>query len=480
MLFNTWTFGAFLVITLAVYWSLPRRGQNYWLLLAGYVFYGWWDWRFLILLWITTVVDYFVAHRIHEASDVRVKRRWLTFGLSVGLGILGVFKYFDFFSISFARLMGVLGWELSPFLLNVILPVGVSFYTFQSLAYTIDVYRGRVTPSRDPLDYAVFVAFFPQLEAGPIERAQNMLPQIGRERSIDYADIQYGVWLILIGLVKKMAVADLCAPVVQQLFDDPAAYARSDLLLGIYLFSLQIYGDFSGYTDIARGCARLMGFQIMLNFRQPYFSKSVGEFWERWHISLSTWLRDYLYISLGGNRRGTRRTYWNLFVTMLLGGLWHGANWTFVVWGVLHGSYLALHRRLFGAGGKRRRDEAGREGAVGLVERLWRLVSVLVTFHCVALAWVFFRAETIHGARDYLVNLVHSSAAAQISWTEPKRMVPVVWLFGLDLWFWLKDDDRHILMMPSFWRGLLFGILLVILIIWGSSAGDVPFIYFQF
>ena len=342
MLFNSYEYALFLIVVLVAYHLLlKRRLQNVVLLLASYWFYAAWDARFLSLIWISTIVDYTVGLRIQASRDAGRAQRgryWLGLSLATNLGLLGFFKYYGFFIDSAVDFLQGFGFSASPSTLSVILPVGISFYTFQTLSYTFDVWRGSLAPTRNALDFALFVAFFPQLVAGPIERASRLLPQIQRDRSVASADVSTGIYLILTGLVRKVVIADTAGLIADKYFADPASHGGLELVVGILLYTLQIYGDFAGYSNIARGSARLLGFELMRNFRHPYFSASVTEFWQRWHISLSTWLRDYLYIPLGGNRRGVRRTYVNLLATMLLGGLWHGASWNFVIWGGLQGS----------------------------------------------------------------------------------------------------------------------------------------------
>lgn len=346
MLFHSTTFALFFAVVFPLYCVLSHRFQNRWLLGASLVFYGWWDWRFLALMVAAASLDFVAALIIHGTDDEHVRRRWLMVSLVGNLGTLAFFKYFNFFVESFQASLGWLGVSASSSTLSIVLPIGISFYTFQALSYTIDVYRRQLTPVRNYADYLLFVTFFPQLVAGPIERATTLLPQILGPRRITWDHLSTGAWLIVLGLFKKTAIADLAASVADPVFAQPELHSSAALWLGVYAFALQIYADFSGYSDMARGLARMMGFELMVNFEQPYFAASVTEFWRRWHISLSTWLKDYLYVPLGGNRCGQAKTYRNLMITMLLGGLWHGASWNFVIWGGLHGLYLALHRIL--------------------------------------------------------------------------------------------------------------------------------------
>jgi D-alanyl-lipoteichoic acid acyltransferase DltB (MBOAT superfamily) len=464
--FNSWSYVALLVAVVAVHRYLPKRGQNLLILAASYLFYGAWDWRFLSLLWFSTIVDYAVGRALGRTDDPIRRRRLLWASLATNLGLLATFKYFDFFTESFANLMADIGWQVDAPTLQVILPVGISFYTFQTLSYTIDVYRRELEPTRDPLAFAVYVAFFPQLVAGPIERAGRLLPQFETRREpVDNATAWSGIHLIAQGLVKKVAIADLVAPYVADAFGDAADAGAAALALGVIGFGLQIYGDFSGYTDIARGSSRLLGIELIRNFEQPYLSTSITDFWRRWHMSLSTWLRDYLYIPLGGNRTG--HTARNLMITMLLGGLWHGAAWTFVLWGGLHGLYLMIHRR-FG----RRPDHAG-------LPTTRELPALALTWVAVHLAWVLFRAEDLGQAWD----VVGGIATMRLGWFDARA----AWIIGLaflvtlamDVDLRRRDTQRAFVTKPAVVRGLVYGLAAVIFVV-ASGSEPVPFIYFQF
>jgi D-alanyl-lipoteichoic acid acyltransferase DltB (MBOAT superfamily) len=476
VIFNSFQFFVFLAIVLTAYWLLSHRRQNLLLLLASYVFYGWWDYRFLSLILISTVVDFFVAQRLHREVDRFRRRRWLFVSLGVNLGILAIFKYFDFFVDSAVSLLDSVGFAAHPPTLAIVLPVGISFYTFQTISYTFDVYRKRIEPERNLLTFGVYVAFFPQLVAGPIERAQHLLPQIQAVRvrpSIE--KLWSGSWLILTGLFKKIVLADGLASVVQTRFDSPDQHGGLSLLIGVYAFAIQIYGDFSGYSSIARGVSRLFGIELMRNFEQPYLSTSISQFWRTWHISLSTWLWDYLYVPLGGNRRGTRRVYINLALTMLLGGLWHGAAWTFVVWGGLHGLYLSAHR-VVGAYEPRGRPVAPR------ISDLWR---VALTFHLVAFAWIFFRADSLGAAIDYIqgafarLGSVAAGDGGSLAAQAAGVLVFGVMLFALD---WI-DRNRERYQPLEVWSPLVLGTAMAVMIaglLVFSGDTVVPFIYFQF
>jgi alginate O-acetyltransferase complex protein AlgI len=388
MVFTELRFFVFFFVVLAIYWALRGNvARKVLLLVTSYLFYSAWDWRFASLLLVSTVIDHVAAHRLDAESSVARKRRWLVLSLVANLGILGFFKYFNFFVESGVELLGWLRIPVDAPTLAIVLPLGISFYTFQSMSYSIDVYRGHASP-RPLLDFAVFVAFFPQLVAGPIVRASDFLPQLETARRWAAVAVRPALTIFLVGYIKKACVADNVAPIVDLYFAEPAAFDAAAAWLAVLLYAVQIYCDFSGYTDMAIGTARLLGYELCLNFDAPYFASSFTVFWRRWHISLSTWLRDYLYIPLGGNRGSTAATYRNLILTMLLGGLWHGAAWTFVVWGAIHGALLAIERAL---------------GLVpGRARGFRRALGIVVTFWLVCVAWIFFRAD---GFGDALVVL---------------------------------------------------------------------------
>ncbi len=390
MLFNSFEYLAFLPIVFILYWVLskqPIRYQNIVLLLASYVFYGWWDWRFLSLIALSTITDYVVGLKVYNAKSKISKKRWLWLSIIFNIGLLGFFKYFNFFINSWVDLLAAMGYTgQSIWTLNIILPVGISFYTFQTMSYSIDIYREKLKPTKDFIAFAAFVSFFPQLVAGPIERATNLVPQFLKKRVFAYQNISTGVKLMIWGFFMKLVVADRAAIYVNAVFNNTEHHEGLTFIAATVLFAFQIYGDFAGYSLIAIGTAKLFGFDLMTNFRRPYFSASVSEFWTRWHISLSTWFRDYLYIPLGGNRVAKPRWLFNLFVTFLVSGLWHGANWTFVVWGALNGIYLIVEALLF---------KKNRKG----------IFNVLITFCLINFAWIFFRANSIESAL-YIVKTI--------------------------------------------------------------------------
>jgi len=378
MLFNSFDYLLFLPIVFITYWLLHKKHawQNILLLVASYVFYAWWDWRFLSLIIYSSLVDYLIGKKIHKENLPQSKKRLLLLSLFSNLGLLAVFKYYNFFASSFSQLMLSVGWEVDSLTLNIILPVGISFYTFQTLSYTIDIYSGNIKPTNNLVSFFTYVSFFPQLVAGPIERAKNLIPQIESKRtfSIDY--FKEGLLQIFIGLFRKIVIADNLGIYVDSIYSDVTIHNSTSLLLATIFYAFQIYFDFAGYSDIAIGSAKLFGFQFGKNFNAPYFSRSLTEFWRKWHISLSSWLRDYLYISLGGNRNGKIKMYRNLMITMLLGGLWHGSSWNFVIWGGIHGVFLAMEKFVFSK----------------LNMKNFNFLGILYTFVVVLISWVFFRA----------------------------------------------------------------------------------------
>jgi alginate O-acetyltransferase complex protein AlgI len=485
MVFNSFEYGIFLALVVILCWSLPRhRWQNILLLGASYLFYARWDWRFLGLILLSTIVDFFTARAMPEASG---NRRKLLFALSLitDLGILGFFKYFNFFVDSAASLLNTVGIQAAPSTLQIILPIGISFYTFQALSYTIEVYRGNLQPTRNFVNYALFIAFFPQLTAGPIERAARMLPQIENPRSIDGERVESGLVLILLGLFKKMVIADVAASLIDpELFGFAAQVPASEVLAAVYLFTIQVYADFSGYSDIARGSARLLGFELMENFNQPYFAANIADFWRRWHISLSTWLRDYIFFPFSRaklRRFGSRYSTWIQIaahiLTMLASGLWHGANWTFVLWGGLHGLYLSAHRLLLNSKllPIKIRSSAGK--------RLLLVFSILVTFHLVLIAWVLFRAPSLAQASAIYRKMSEFLTTGTVGEAGLTIFVPVILLYALMLSLDAAQIATHThtftIRLPAPIRTLLYTVSILCLIVF-SIKPYVPFIYFQF
>jgi len=475
MLYNSWEYLAFLLVVLVFYYMLQTRWQNVLLLAASYFFYGWWDYRFLSLLLISTVTDYFCALKIENAQKQGAKRFYLTLSIVINLGLLGFFKYFNFFVDSAASLLSSIGFQPNEYTLKIILPVGISFYTFQTLSYTIDVYRKKMKPTKNMVDFALFVSFFTQLVAGPIERATRLLHQIENKRNVDFSKIRSGIFLIFLGLFKKIAIADGIAKVIDPCFTNPYSYLSGELWTGAYLFSIQIYCDFSGYSDMARGTGKLLGIDIMKNFNHPYLSKSVTEFWQRWHISLSTWLRDYLYIPMGGNRKGKLRTYLNLMTVMVLGGLWHGASWNFVLWGGLHGFYLSVHRFFTSLFSKEQSSEKPDQDTI-----VSKTVKILFIFHLVSLTWIFFRCPDLNTSLFYLLKLSSDYFIPNISLMNIAQFMffalPVI---IIDLSQERTNDEHSMLKWPFPIRALVY-IYMFLMMLYMSPEKNVPFIYFQF
>ncbi len=472
MLFTSWVFVPFILLVLFLYYVLPFRWQNRMLLVASGIFYGWWDWRFLILLLVSTSIDFFIGLKLIKTEDEKRRKHLLFLSMTANLGILAFFKYFNFFIASTTDLLHTLHIPAPVLYLNVLLPVGISFYTFHAMSYTIDIYRHKMTPISDFLDYMLFVLYFPQLVAGPIARAAALIPQVVHPRKVTRDQIAEGLWLILWGYFKKMIVADNLAPLVNQVFDARQTPGGAQCLFAVYAFAFQIYCDFSGYTDIARGLGKLMGFELALNFNLPYIARNPPEFWHRWHISLSTWLRDYLYIPLGGNRHGTAKTYRNLMLTMLIGGLWHGAAWHFVLWGGYHGLLLSGHRLLFGDG---RKPERARKPNPFL-----RIMNVVLMFHATCLGWLFFRAASLVQVKTILVHIftdfVLDTAATK---TIASVAIYVGMLCLLEAWIQNADDPRKRPLWNWGAGPLVVSALFLLLLILMPETGT-AFLYFQF
>jgi D-alanyl-lipoteichoic acid acyltransferase DltB (MBOAT superfamily) len=486
MLFNSADYALFLPLVLLVYILLRRAGlraQNAWLLVASYVFYGWWDWRFLGLLFGTTLNDYLVGLGLERAERQARRRALILLSIGVNLGVLGFFKYYNFFVASFIDAFARIGVTLSAPTLKVILPVGISFYTFQALTYTIAVYRREMRAVRDPVGFFAYVAFFPQLVAGPIERARHLLPQFFVPRVLQPEAFASGLRQILWGFFCKLVVADNCATVVNTIFNHPGPRPGSVALIGSVLFAFQIYADFSGYSHIALGTARLFGFELMQNFATPYFSQSAPEFWRRWHISLSSWFRDYVYIPLGGNRTSKPRQALNLLVTFTLSGLWHGANWTFIVWGILNGLYVVP--RVF-IGEPLARPASSRNTLIRVPTVAAR---ILFTFALTVLAWVFFRAPTISaawtvlgeiGSRSLLTSPISGLRSLGVLTTTGYAVLAITFLLALEWWqrdkrFALELGDRATLVT---WPAC--AAVFVVTLFFRYTGVSLDFIYFQF
>jgi alginate O-acetyltransferase complex protein AlgI len=476
MLFNSFQFLLFLPVVLAIYYPLPHKAQNRFLLLASMFFYASWDWRFLAPLLITTSIDFWCARcmgAIISAQGLTSARKpYLILSVVANLGLLGFFKYCNFFVSSTGGLLRAFGGHLNPWTLKVILPVGISFYTFQALSYTIDVYRGQLHATNSYLDFLLAVLYFPHLVAGPIQRANSLLPQVTKPRQPTWDGIVAGIHLIVWGYFKKVYIADNLAPLVNQLFSEPHPGGFHVLLAG-YAFAFQIYCDFSGYTDIARGIAKLMGFEFMINFHLPYFSRNPAEFWRRWHISLSTWMRDYLYVPLGGNRRGRTRMLTNLMITMVLAGLWHGAAWTFVLWGCYHGllllGYHALEPPLSRAWSVRPQ----------LGKRLLDALSVLLFFQATCYGWLIFRANSVHQLAVMTAALWHPlrgvdlELASRIAWLAmPLVAIQIIQRLSR------RTDFLNFRWVTLEIRTACYAVLLYLVLFRGGSPKS--FIYFQF
>lgn len=474
MVFNSLLFVAFFVVVYALYRLLPHRAQNWMLVAASYYFYAAWDWRFLSLLVGSTVVDFFVARYIGRTREPGRRRLALVLSLAFNLGMLGFFKYFGFFAESLAVLFRAIGWHLDPVTLHVILPIGISFYTFMTISYVIDVYRGQIQPTDNFIDFALFVSYFPHLVAGPILRAPLLLPQIARPRTITRAQIAEGLWLAGWGYFQKMFVADNLARLVDAVFAPSASPGGLDVLAGVYAFAFQIYGDFAGYSNIARGVSKLMGIELNVNFLFPYFVTSPQAFWRNWHISLSTWLRDYLYIPLGGNRGSGMRTTRNLMITMLLGGLWHGAAWTFVIWGAYQGLMLVIGRTLM-AWREPRRITA----PAGLN---WQTIALgLVMFHVTCYGWLIFRAESFEQIMTFTRLLVTDLRPSATTW--PSLVRPLLLIVTPLLAVHAYQARRGSESAPLGWapapRYALYGAMFYLVLLFGNFQGA-QFIYFQF
>ena len=476
MLFNSLDFAIFLPIVFVLYWfgtngNLTR--QNRLLLVASYFFYSCWDYRFLFLLMFSTLLDYFTGLKM--VDDPQRKKFWFWLSISVNIGFLGIFKYYNFFIQSFAAALHPLSISMDVWTLNVILPVGISFYTFHGLSYVIDIYKERIQPERNFVDYAVFVTFFPLLVAGPIERATHLLPQIQRERHFDYQKGIDGLRQILWGLFKKIVIADNCAMHANTIFNNASDYSGSTLALGAVLFAFQIYGDFSGYSDIAIGTARLFGIELLRNFAYPYFSRDIAEFWRRWHISLSSWFRDYLYIPLGGSKTGTWMKIRNTFIIFLVSGFWHGANWTFIVWGGLNALYF-LPLLLM----KKNRTHLGTVAAGKYLPSVKEAFQMILTFFLTTFAWIFFRAADMTAAINYISHLF-SPSFFHIPEIFPKTILLLLGFFTFIEWMGREQPyaiAKLGLSMPSLVRwGAYYALMGAIFYFAGAEQA---FIYFQF
>ncbi|MFL1896334.1 MBOAT family O-acyltransferase [Aquimarina sp. 2-A2] len=482
MLFNSIDFAIFLPIVFILYWFVTNKNltlQNFLIVAASYCFYGWWDWRFLSLILFSTLVDYFVGRklRLEESQTKRKVLLWIS--ILVNLGFLGFFKYYNFFLDNFITAFSFFGSEIKANSLNIILPVGISFYTFQTLSYTIDVYKRKLEPTKDFIAFSAFVSFFPQLVAGPIERATHLLPQFYKKRNFDYVKAVDGMRQILWGLFKKIVIADNCAEYANLIFNNSADYSGSTLVLGALFFTFQIYGDFSGYSDIAIGTSRLFGFDLMRNFNFPYFSRDIAEFWRRWHISLSTWFRDYLYIPLGGSKGGTWMKVRNTFIIFIVSGFWHGANWTFIVWGALNAIYFLP---LLLTNNNRNNLEIVAYGKS--FPSFKELFYILLTFSMTVFSWIFFRANSIKHAVNYISEILSLSL-----FTIPKfdgvrdALITILFVVIFVIIEWKGREGQYaIAHLGTKWKlpiRYAFYYTLIIAILWFGGR-EQQFIYFQF
>lgn len=486
MLFNSIEFGVFLPLLFVLYWFVTHQNlklQNLLLLIASYVFYGWWDWRFLLLIIFSSSLDYFIGLQLSKTEKAAPRKRWLLTSIFVNLGFLFFFKYYNFFIESFVESFSFFGAKSSIQTLNIILPVGISFYTFQTLSYTIDVYQKKLKPTQDILAFFAFVSFFPQLVAGPIERASNLLPQFYHKRKFDQFQAIDGMRQILWGLFKKIVIADNCAVYVNEIFNNQEDYGGMILLLGGVLFMLQIYGDFSGYSDVAIGVSRLFGFRLMKNFAFPFFSLDVAEFWRRWHISLSTWFRDYLYIPLGGSKRGKQIGIRNMFIIFIVSGFWHGANWTFIVWGCLNALFIAP---LFISNHNRHHLDIVAAGKV--LPSLKEFFQMALTFLLLTITFIIFRADSVSVAFEMIYKIFFDFKTSvlelrSVANSFQTTMTHACYIIGFMLIEWLQRHREHALhldelRMPRIVRwGIYYTVLFSIFFVHGHQQ---DFIYFQF
>ncbi|CAM3646421.1 MBOAT family O-acyltransferase [Flavobacterium gelidilacus] len=477
MFFNSVSFAIFLPIVFVLYWLVfnkSKTSQNTILILASYYFYSCWDWRFLFLLVFSTLLDYFSAIMMENSSTDTKRKIWLWLTVGINLGFLGVFKYYDFFASSFAVLLNGFGLKAHPYLLELVLPVGISFYTFHGLSYVIDTYYKRITAERNFIDYSLFVSYFPLLVAGPIERATHLLPQVKIKRDFNFEKAKEGIYQIIWGLVKKVVIADSCATYANAIFDHYESMNSLTLLLGAVYFAFQIYGDFSGYSDIALGTSKLFGIDLLKNFNYPYFSRDIAEFWRRWHISLSSWFKDYLYIPLGGSKGGTWMKVRNTFIIFIVSGFWHGANWTFIIWGFLNALYflpLLLQNK----------NRANMDSIVlgRNLASIKTLVSMLFTFSLTCFAWIFFRSKSIVEAFGYIKRMF-SNFHFESQYLNNERynfeLLLLVLIFVLVEWYSRTREEP----LSGKFSWIKVTLALIALLTLGVYSDYKEFIYFQF
>lgn len=483
MLFNSLDFAIFLPIFFILYWYVTNRNlqlQNFLIVVASYIFYGWWDWRFLFLIFFSSITDYIIGKCLQITEKEKYRKTLLWISIVTNIGFLGFFKYYNFFVDSFVTAFSFFGKSISVNSLDIILPVGISFYTFQTLSYTIDVYKRKLEPAKDIISFLAFVSFFPQLVAGPIERATNLLPQFYKKRVFEYDKAIDGMRQMLWGLFKKVVIADNCAEYANAIFNNYTDFSGSTLVLGAIFFTFQIYCDFSGYSDMAIGMSRLFGFNLMKNFAFPYFSRDIAEFWRRWHISLSTWFRDYLYIPLGGSKGSLLKIVRNTFIIFLVSGFWHGANWTFIIWGFLNALYflpLLLVKR------NRRNLDIVAENRV--LPTIKELLSMLTTFFLTVFAWIFFRAESVSQAFSY-INRIFTKELLKLpviigSGKKELLVILLTMIFVIIEWIGRRNEYAIEKLFISNKRWIRWGFYYIILLVIFLMAGkEQEFIYFQF
>ena len=478
MLFNSIDFAIFLPIVFVLYWFVFNsrlKIQNFLLVVSSYVFYGWWDWRFLSLIIFSSMVDYLIGIKLLNENNPIKRKLFLWISITVNLGFLGFFKYYNFFIDNFSIAFSFFGSKISPNTLNIILPVGISFYTFQTLSYTIDVYKRKLEPTKDIISFFAFVSFFPQLVAGPIERATNLLPQFYKKRKFIYSQAVDGLRQIVWGFFKKIVIADNCAEYANMIFNDSDSYSGSTLVMGALFFTFQIYGDFSGYSDIAIGTSRLFGLNLRQNFAFPYFSRDIAEFWRRWHISLSTWFRDYLYIPLGGSRGKIRMKVRNIFIIFIVSGFWHGANWTFIVWGFLNALYF-LPLMLT----KRNRLNLEIVALNKILPSIREFFAMGITFSLTVFAWIFFRANSIAHAVTYVKD-IFTSSLFKIPEIRPTYLILLIFVFMVIEWMGRNQKYGIETFLFNKPRSIRWGFYMIIIAsVFIFSNRQQEFIYFQF
>ena len=476
MLFNSVQFFIFFLCVFLAYRYLNHKWQNRFLLIASYYFYGSWDWRFLSLLWISTIVDFYCGQAIEKNTAKVIRKKFLIYSIITNLGILGFFKYYNFFAGNLQFVLSSWGVVIPLSTLNIILPVGISFYTFQTMSYTIDIYYGKMQSEKSFVNFALFVAFFPQLVAGPIERAKRLIPQIRAKRVLTLQQFYEGSFLIFWGLYQKVFISDNLAKIVDPVFAAEGSQSGMMVLIALYAFAFQIFCDFSGYSNIARGLCKCMGFEIMINFNLPYFAKNPSDFWQRWHISLSSWLKDYLYIPLGGNRKGMLKSYRNLALTMILGGFWHGAAWTFIAWGIYHGLLLIIYRLL---------SDCFKNIYISvrpIFKKIFSVINIIFFFHITCLGWLIFRAISIEQIYDMLYSLVYDFHLRQflLFWDTIKALIFYTsLLIVVQIFQYVQKDLMVVYKASRIVKVLFYIICFYSILIWGVTGGK-EFIYFQF